>query len=263
MKNKFSIFPIISLSISIIAFVLYALVAYQVKVQWLWLLFSIASMLFPFLSKYFRNKKDAWGKSLEITAVVIGAFDFYFLLFAATTINIYIVYLIIAAICVLYAKVFNNVPKDMAKIVQENETKGLETEPIVPATTNTEVEKTTKKHKKNFIKILISVIAIVIVIPILILSINYFNAQETAENAVAICLSLESDNHYFDNFTSFQKTYCTVEFSDFKYVVELSGSAYMGRESKTASFYSKVEIDSFSGDAKVCKLIYDGKKIKK
>ncbi|MBR6503241.1 MAG: hypothetical protein IKT42_07365 [Clostridia bacterium] len=263
MKNKFSIFPIISLFISIIALVLYVLVIYGAKLHWFWLLFSVASMAFPFVSKYFRNKKDAFGKSIEITAVVIGAFDLYFLFFAATKINIYVVYLLIAAICVLYAKLFNNVSKKAVKIEDDKETEVLETTPMDSTLQTIDAEKNDKKHKINVKKILIPAIAIVIIIPVLILSVNYFNAQKTAENAVAICLSLESDDHYFDNFTSFQKTYCTIEFSDFKYVVELSGSAYMGRDNKKTSFYSMVEIDSFSGDAKVCKLIYDGKKIKK
>lgn len=108
-NKKFSIFPIISLLISILAFALYAILLGGTNVYIPWMALSILSILFPVLSKYMRNKKAKSGKGLEITALVIGSFDFYFFFFATTKINLLFVFIAITVICILYAKLFNKV----------------------------------------------------------------------------------------------------------------------------------------------------------
>ena len=110
-KKTLSIFPVISLLISIIAFILYAVVLNGTNIIFIWIALSIASIIFPIASKYFRNKNAQSGKGLEITALVIGCFNSYFVFFAATSINLFLVYTLIAVVCVLYAKLFNNLPK--------------------------------------------------------------------------------------------------------------------------------------------------------
>lgn len=106
-KIKISITAVTSLAISIIAFVLYVMVLNGSDVYILWILASIAALCFPVFSKYRRNKSGSNGKPLEITALVLGAFDFYFVIFAATGWNIYMAYALVAIVCILYAKHFN------------------------------------------------------------------------------------------------------------------------------------------------------------
>ena len=110
---------------------------------------------------------------------------------------------------------------------------------------------------------LILFVALPIVLLTSILSINYFTAPKKAENAVAICLSKENDGYSYDNFTSFKKTYHTIKFSNFKYIVELSGAAYMGPESDTTSFTAKVKINPLTGNVSITKLTYKNETIKK
>lgn len=109
--KKISIFPIISLIISIIAFVLYIMVLEGATLSLLifWSLLSIISVFMPTVSKFFRKRKGKLGKTVEIISLIIGCFSFYFLFFALTKISIYIVYIMIFGICFLYAKAFKNV----------------------------------------------------------------------------------------------------------------------------------------------------------
>lgn len=106
---RISFFPITSLLISVAAFVLYAILLDGTNVFIPWIILSVVAMFFPLLSKYFRKRKSKKGKGLEIAALVIGAFDFYFVFFAATKINLFFIFILIAVICVLYAKLFNNI----------------------------------------------------------------------------------------------------------------------------------------------------------
>lgn len=106
---RISVFSITSLLISVAAFVLYAVLLDGTNVYVPWIILSVLAMFFPLLSKYFRKRKAKKGKGLEIAALVIGAFDFYFVFFAATKINLFFIFILIAVICVLYAKLFNNI----------------------------------------------------------------------------------------------------------------------------------------------------------
>ncbi len=106
---RISIFSITSLLISAAAFVLYAILLDGTNVFIPWIILSVLAMVFPLLSKYFRKRKQKKGTGFEIAALVIGAFDFYFIFFAATKINLFFVFILIAVICILYVKLFNNV----------------------------------------------------------------------------------------------------------------------------------------------------------
>lgn len=109
MNKKISVFPITSLLISVIAFALYAILLGGTNVYILWITFSVLASLFPILSKYLRKRKGKSGKGIEITALIIGGFDLYFVFFAATKVNIYLVFGINIIIFLLYAKLFNNI----------------------------------------------------------------------------------------------------------------------------------------------------------
>ena len=104
-----SVLSVLSLIVSVVALILYATVFENPDVFVPWIISSVMAVILPIVSKYFRNRKEKTGKTIEITAFVIGAFDFYCVFFAATKINIYIVFLIIAIISILYAKLFNYV----------------------------------------------------------------------------------------------------------------------------------------------------------
>lgn len=111
--------------------------------------------------------------------------------------------------------------------------------------------------------ITLSLVAIVALL-ISIVFINFYTAQEKAENVVAVYLVDKTIDNYSSNysFTSFEKTYYTVDVSNFKYIVKLSGSAYIRRQSGTVAFSAIVKINPFSGKASITKIILDGKKIK-
>lgn len=94
--------------------------------------------------------------------------------------------------------------------------------------------------------------------------IQYKAASKTAENSVAIYLSQNHKPENNDYFMSFKKVYSSVEFKNFKYVVELGGSANIGYVGKfTHGFYAKVEITPFTNKVKIEKLTLNGKKVKK
>lgn len=110
MNKKSFALPIVSLIISIVAFFLYGILLNGTNVYILWILLSMMSVVFPIISKYFRNKYKQGGKAFEIAALVIGVCDFYFVFFAATKVDLYLVLALMIAICVLYAKLFNHIP---------------------------------------------------------------------------------------------------------------------------------------------------------
>lgn len=106
--KKISIASVASLIISILAFVLYGRVLSGKNMFLEWTIMSIVALVFPIFAKYCRNKRGAKGKVLEILALILGSFDFYCVIFAATTLNVYIAFAVIAIVCVIYAKSFNN-----------------------------------------------------------------------------------------------------------------------------------------------------------
>lgn len=129
---------------------------------------------------------------------------------------------------------------------------------------STEFKNTRKKLTTKTTLILVSSIILPIVLLTSILSINYFAAPNKAKSTVAIYLSKEKgDYSSYDDFTSFKQTYHTIKFSNFKYIVELSGAAYMGPKNNTTSFNAKVEINPLTGNTSIRTLTYNSKKIKK
>ena len=100
---------VLSFACSVLAFVLYAMLLGGIDVYFIWIISSIAALCLPILAKRIRKKKGSKGKALEIIALILGAFDFYFVIFAATKWNINIAFALIAAACVMYAKMFNQI----------------------------------------------------------------------------------------------------------------------------------------------------------
>lgn len=110
MRKKLSITSFISFTISIIAFVLYVILLSGINVYILWIVSSITALFLPLLSKYVRTQNKMKGAGLEVAALVIGSFDFYFVIFAATSGKLLIAYAIIAVTCILYGKLFKEHP---------------------------------------------------------------------------------------------------------------------------------------------------------
>lgn len=111
MKKEISIWSFIAFIISLIALCLYSVVIVRdisaIGVLLLWIILSVISPLFPILAKFLRNRKEKHGKKLEIFALIIGSYNLYLIFFCLTTINMYIVFAMIAVICITYAKLFN------------------------------------------------------------------------------------------------------------------------------------------------------------
>ena len=87
--HNFSLLSIVSLVISILGFVFYAMLLDKKGFVYLpWLVFSVSSIIVPIIAKYIRKRHGKRGKAFEVAAMVIGVFDFYFVFFAATKISI-------------------------------------------------------------------------------------------------------------------------------------------------------------------------------
>lgn len=111
-KKRISIVSFISLAISIVAFILYVILLGGTNVYILWIISSIIALFFPLLPKYIRSRNNMRGEWLEIVALVIGSFDFYFVISSATKWYIYIAYVIIIIACILYIFLFNDCEED-------------------------------------------------------------------------------------------------------------------------------------------------------
>lgn len=118
--KKVCLASVFALVVSILAFALYALLFEGAKVYGLWIVVSIVAPTCPIAAKYLRLKQGSKGKALEIAALVLGCFDFYFVIFAATKWNINLAFTVIAVVCVVYAKMFNQVNGE----AQESAVKG-------------------------------------------------------------------------------------------------------------------------------------------
>ena len=92
-KAKLSLLSFLSFVISIIAIGIYALVFSVKGLIPIWMITSFISVIMPIIAKKVRINKMQSGKSFEIAALVIGGFAFYTVIFAATSLNIYIGYL--------------------------------------------------------------------------------------------------------------------------------------------------------------------------
>ena len=87
------ILSLISLLVSIAGAASYVALFSYPGLKTLFIVLSIASLVLPLISKISRISYEKKGKTLEIIAIVIGAFNFYFLIFAFTTFPIFIGYL--------------------------------------------------------------------------------------------------------------------------------------------------------------------------
>ncbi len=106
---SFSIFPIISLLISIGCLCLYGIVLNGTNLIGLWTISCFVSMLFPLVSKYVRNRNNELGKPIELLSMIIGSFNLYSYFFTATEISTLFIFGIIALAWILYLKLFNDI----------------------------------------------------------------------------------------------------------------------------------------------------------
>lgn len=126
MKKKISVFSIISLVISVISVMFWALLFEGMAFAYFpWLITGAISMLFPILAKYLRKRNGKSGIAFEIIALVLGWFSFWYVLPVTIKLtNTFVVFLLCSAICFLYAALFNKtIPsskKELA-ISSENE----------------------------------------------------------------------------------------------------------------------------------------------
>lgn len=91
-SQSISFLSIIALLISIVGFILYCMVLSYIEIAFLWILVSVASIVFPSISKKVRLKNAQRGKVMEIFAIVLGGFNFYSVIFAATKFPLIIAY---------------------------------------------------------------------------------------------------------------------------------------------------------------------------
>lgn len=146
-------------------------------------------------------------------------------------------------------------------ILEENKINNNPTETTKPFTNKNNPSRNINTKTK---KILILSITLPIVLLILILSINYFTAHQKAVNTVGVYLSKRTGGYdYGNNFTSFNQTYCTTKISNFKYIVEVGGCAYMGYDDNKTTFYAEVKINSLTGNTSIRKLTYKNLELKK
>lgn len=108
-KVSLSMFPVISLFVSIVGVLLHNAVMNYTNLIGLWAMSSFISIIFPLVSKYFRNRDSKEGKSIEIVALILGSFNLYSYLFTTTEISAFFIFAIIALVCFLYVKLFNDV----------------------------------------------------------------------------------------------------------------------------------------------------------
>lgn len=76
-----------------------------------WVVLGSVSMLCPIIAKFFRTRACSKGRGFEIAALVIGFYDFYWILAVKTEINSTVIFFICVGICVIYSRLFNKQTK--------------------------------------------------------------------------------------------------------------------------------------------------------
>lgn len=111
MKKNVNVFSIISLIISIIATGMFWMLLGKVSKLFYfpWVVLGTICFFFPLLSKYFRKRADEKGKVLEIIALILGFYNFWWVLSVRTELNTFFILIICIIPCVLYAKLFNKI----------------------------------------------------------------------------------------------------------------------------------------------------------
>ena len=88
-----SVFSIIALITSILGSLLYASIFSISGTTILFIIVAIISIILPPISKAKRIKEAKKGVVLEIIAIIVGGFNFYCVIFALTSLPIFIGYL--------------------------------------------------------------------------------------------------------------------------------------------------------------------------
>lgn len=126
MKKRVSIFSIVSLIIGIVSTMMFwLLLSKEVGFLYVpWLISGTISIFFPILSKYLRKRSGRKGVGFESAAIILGFFNFYWVLSVATKWHLTIIYLLCVLVCILYVVLFKKttpIQKEKDTIVSENE----------------------------------------------------------------------------------------------------------------------------------------------
>lgn len=84
---------IISLIVSILGVVVYAICFENNAFVPLFVVLGIASIILPCIAKNHRIRTNKAGKWMEIVSIIVGGFNFYCIIFALTSMPIFIGYL--------------------------------------------------------------------------------------------------------------------------------------------------------------------------
>ena len=88
-----SIMSLAALLVSILGTAIYSSLFSGSGLAWLFIILSITSIVLPPIAKKLRLAQAQRGKAFEIIAIVIGGFNFYCIIFALTSLHIFIGYL--------------------------------------------------------------------------------------------------------------------------------------------------------------------------
>ena len=87
------IMSLLSLGVSVLGAVIYASLFSGSGLTWLFIIIGIVSVILPLIAKKIRITQEKQGKAFEIIAIVVGGFNFYCIIFALTTLPVFIGYL--------------------------------------------------------------------------------------------------------------------------------------------------------------------------
>lgn len=100
-----SIFSIISLIVSILDTIIYGQIFSNGNLLPLFIILAIASIIMPIVAKKHRIVTNKTGKWMEIVAIIVGGFNFYCIIFALTSLPVFIGYLGWVICGVIYSSV--------------------------------------------------------------------------------------------------------------------------------------------------------------
>ena len=88
-----AILSIITFIVSILGFILYTLLFTAPALKGLFIAVTIISIILPPIAKKVRIMQEKQGKVFETLAIVVAGLNFYFLIFALTTLPLYVGFL--------------------------------------------------------------------------------------------------------------------------------------------------------------------------
>lgn len=175
MKKKVNILSIISLVIAVVATGMFWLLLGKVAgfIYVPWLITGTISFLFPILAKYFRKINGNKGNGFEITAMILGFYNFYWVLSVATKWHLTIILLLCVLVCVLYCILFKNIQQQTKHIKKTEQHKKI-------------------TDKKKFFQTIILIGFIICAILVIIVSIisNFYGSGDAVEFTGNISLIL-------------------------------------------------------------------------